>query len=129
MTRSTMSALVKPKDDAGLWLEEVPAPEIGINDVLIRVHKTGICGTDLHIYRWDEWARGTVPVPMVIGHEFPGAGGLSPVGHDALERADHDLKPEVIASCHDGAEMWQRSGHSMSGNPYPPSLHRLRIDH
>ena len=67
-----MRALVKAKREEGLWLENVPEPEVGLNDVLIRVHKTGICGTDLHIYGWDEWARETIPVPMVVGHEFVG---------------------------------------------------------
>ncbi len=68
----TMKALVKREARPGLWLEDVPAPEIGINDVLIRVDRTGICGTDLHIYDWDAWARQTIPVPMVVGHEFVG---------------------------------------------------------
>lgn len=68
----TMLALVKSRGEPGLWLEEVPIPTIGINDVLIEVLQTGICGTDLHIYRWDAWARKTVPVPLVIGHEFVG---------------------------------------------------------
>src|SRR5215813_14199249 len=67
-----MKALVKSKGEAGLWLEDLPIPGIGINDVLIRVLKTGICGTDVHIYQWDEWARTTIPVPLVIGHEFVG---------------------------------------------------------
>jgi threonine 3-dehydrogenase len=67
-----MKALVKSRRARGLWLEEVVKPEIGINDVLIRVLRTGICGTDLHIYNWDDWARETIPVPMVIGHEFVG---------------------------------------------------------
>ena len=67
-----MRALVKARAAPGLWLEDVPDPEIGINDVLIRVRKTGICGTDLHIYEWDAWAQKTIPVPMVIGHEFVG---------------------------------------------------------
>jgi threonine 3-dehydrogenase len=67
-----MKALVKKHSRPGLWLEDVPEPTIGINDVLIRVHKTGICGTDLHIYEWDEWAQATIPVPMVVGHEFVG---------------------------------------------------------
>lgn len=67
-----MKALVKAKREPGLWLEEVPAPEIGPNDVLVRVKKTGICGTDLHIYRWDEWSQRTIPVPMVVGHECAG---------------------------------------------------------
>jgi threonine 3-dehydrogenase len=67
-----MKALVKRKADVGLWLEDVPQPEIGINDVLIHVDRTGICGTDLHIYKWDDWAKKTIPVPMVVGHEFVG---------------------------------------------------------
>ena len=67
-----MKALVKSKPERGLWLEEIPDPVIGINDVLVRVRYTGICGTDLHIYQWDEWARKTIPVPMAIGHEFVG---------------------------------------------------------
>ena len=67
-----MKALVKREDKPGLWLEEVEKPSPGLNDVLIRVHKTGICGTDLHIYNWDAWARKTIPVPMVVGHEFVG---------------------------------------------------------
>src|SRR6266581_7636976 len=67
-----MKALVKRKAKPGLWLDEVPEPGVGINDVLIRVDRTGICGTDLHIYKWDEWAQKTIPVPMVIGHEFVG---------------------------------------------------------
>ncbi len=67
-----MKALVKAHAEPGLWLQDVPEPTVGINDVLIRVQKTGICGTDLHIHRWDEWARKTIPVPMVVGHEFVG---------------------------------------------------------
>lgn len=67
-----MKALVKRHAERGLWLEDVPDPEPGIDDVLIRVIKTGICGTDLHIYNWDAWAQETIPVPMVIGHEFVG---------------------------------------------------------
>ena len=67
-----MKALVKAKSEEGLWLQEVPVPEIGINDVLIEVLRTGICGTDVHIYNWDAWAQKTIAVPMVIGHEFVG---------------------------------------------------------
>ncbi len=67
-----MKALVKSKAEPGLWLEEIEEPTIGINDVLIRVKYTGICGTDVHIYQWDEWAQKTIPVPMAIGHEFVG---------------------------------------------------------
>ncbi len=68
----TMKALVKKRSEPGLWLDDVPVPKIGINDVLIQVLRTGICGTDLHIYNWDAWSQKTVPVPMVIGHEFVG---------------------------------------------------------
>jgi len=67
-----MRALVKSRREPGLRLEEVEKPAIGINDVLIRVLRTGICGTDVHIYNWDDWAQKTIPVPMVIGHEFVG---------------------------------------------------------
>jgi threonine 3-dehydrogenase len=70
--RKTMQALVKKYPKPGLWLDEVPVPEVGINDVLIKVHKTAICGTDLHIWDWNDWARKTIPVPMVVGHEFVG---------------------------------------------------------
>src|SRR4051794_5388493 len=70
--RQTMQALVKKKAEPGLWLEEAPVPAVGTNDVLIRVLRTGICGTDLHIYNWDAWAQKTIPVPMVVGHEFVG---------------------------------------------------------
>lgn len=68
----TMRALIKKKAEPGLWLDEAPVPAIGINDVLIKVLRTGICGTDLHIYKWDAWAQKTIPVPLVIGHEFVG---------------------------------------------------------
>lgn len=67
-----MKAIVKSKAEEGLWLEEVPEPEIGINDVLIRVLKTGICGTDVHIYNWDTWAQSTIKIPTVLGHEIVG---------------------------------------------------------
>ncbi|MEM8489949.1 MAG: L-threonine 3-dehydrogenase [Pseudomonadota bacterium] len=67
-----MKALTKREAREGLWLEDVPDPEIGINDVLIKVRRTAICGTDVHIYNWDDWAQKTVPVPMVVGHEFVG---------------------------------------------------------
>jgi threonine 3-dehydrogenase len=70
--RVTMKALVKKEAKPGLWMDEVPKPEIGINDVLIKVMKTSICGTDVHIYNWDGWAQKTIKVPMVIGHEFVG---------------------------------------------------------
>ncbi|HEY4223535.1 MAG TPA: L-threonine 3-dehydrogenase [Myxococcota bacterium] len=67
-----MRALVKAKREAGLWLEDIAVPAVGPNDVLIKVKKTAICGTDLHIYNWDAWAQKTIPVPMAVGHEFMG---------------------------------------------------------
>ncbi|MCE8003145.1 L-threonine 3-dehydrogenase [Billgrantia ethanolica] len=67
-----MKALIKKEASPGLWLEEVPDPQVGINDVLIKVKRTAICGTDVHIYNWDSWAQKTIPVPMVVGHEFVG---------------------------------------------------------
>ncbi|MFD1747491.1 L-threonine 3-dehydrogenase [Rhizobium helianthi] len=73
-----MKALVKAKAEPGLWLDDRPVPEIGPDDVLIKINKTGICGTDIHIYAWDEWAQRTVPVPMIVGHEY--AGVIAEVG-------------------------------------------------
>ncbi|MDA7742559.1 alcohol dehydrogenase catalytic domain-containing protein, partial [Francisellaceae bacterium] len=67
-----MKALSKLKAERGLWMTELPMPTIGHNDVLIKIQKTAICGTDLHIYNWDEWAQQTIPVPMAVGHEFIG---------------------------------------------------------
>jgi len=67
-----MKALVKLKSEEGLWLQDVPKPVIGPNDLLIKIKKTAICGTDLHIYNWDDWAQRTIPVPMTVGHEFVG---------------------------------------------------------
>jgi threonine 3-dehydrogenase len=67
-----MKAIAKRDSTPGLWLVDVPEPEIGINDVLIKIDRTGICGTDVHIYKWDSWAQATIPVPMVVGHEFVG---------------------------------------------------------
>jgi threonine 3-dehydrogenase len=84
-----MRALVKARAEEGLWLEDVPEPEFGINDVLIRVRKTGICGTDLHIYGWDAWAQETIPVPMVVGHEF--AGEVAAVGSNVSDFQVGDL--------------------------------------
>jgi threonine 3-dehydrogenase len=84
-----MKALVKRHAGPGLWLEDVPRPEIGINDVLIRVLRTGICGTDVHIYKWDAWARKTIPVPMVVGHEF--VGEIVAVGSNVADFRAGDL--------------------------------------
>ncbi|MEJ2492629.1 MAG: L-threonine 3-dehydrogenase [Desulfuromonadales bacterium] len=78
-----MKALVKKDASPGLWLEEQPEPEIGINDVLIKVKRTAICGTDMHIYNWDSWAQKTIPVPMIIGHEF--VGEIVAVGSNVID--------------------------------------------
>ena len=67
-----MKALVKAKAEPGIWMEEIPEPRVGPNDVLIKVGKTAICGTDMHIYLWDPWAQKTIPVPMAVGHEYVG---------------------------------------------------------
>ena len=86
-----MKALVKNSGEPGLWLADVPVPSIGINDVLIRVTHTGICGTDLHIYDWDDWAQATIPVPMTIGHEF--VGEIVEVGSNV-----NDFRPGEVVS-------------------------------
>ena len=80
-----MKALVKSKDAEGLWMEDRPVPVIGPEDVLIRIRKTGICGTDVHIWNWDEWARRTVPVGLITGHEF--AGEIVELGRDVQDLA------------------------------------------
>jgi len=67
-----MKALVKRKSEPGIWMEDAPLPQVGHNDVLIKIGKTAICGTDVHIYNWDAWSQATIPVPMIIGHEFIG---------------------------------------------------------
>ena len=67
-----MKALSKLKAEEGIWMTDVPVPELGHNDLLIKIRKTAICGTDVHIYNWDEWSQKTIPVPMVVGHEYVG---------------------------------------------------------
>ena len=78
-----MKALVKSHAKKGIWLEDVPMPEVGNNDVLIKVQKTAICGTDIHIYNWDAWAQKTIPVPMTTGHEF--AGVIAELGQNVTD--------------------------------------------
>lgn len=80
-----MKALVKKYAEPGIWLEDVPEPEVGMHDVLVKVKKTSICGTDIHIYNWDKWSQETIPVPMVTGHEF--VGEVAAIGSDV-----HDVK-------------------------------------
>lgn len=84
-----MKALVKKRAEPGLWLEDVPVPQTGMNDVLIRVQTTGVCGTDLHIYRWDPWAQKAIHVPLVIGHEFVGV--VEEVGSNVTDFKAGDL--------------------------------------
>lgn len=84
-----MKALVKRKSEPGLWLEDVPEPTCGPNDVLIHIDRTGICGTDLHIWKWDAWAQKTIPVPMVVGHEF--VGEVTHVGANVTDFKPGDL--------------------------------------
>jgi len=84
-----MKALVKRNSERGLWLEDVDMPVVGINDVLIKVFRTGICGTDLHIYNWDAWAQETIPVPMVVGHEF--VGEVVDVGSNVVDFSSGDI--------------------------------------
>ena len=86
-----MRALVKAKPEAGIWLERTRKPEIGHNDVLIKVKRTAICGTDMHIYNWDAWAQKTIPVPMVVGHEF--VGEIVEVGSNV-----NDFRPGQVVS-------------------------------
>jgi threonine 3-dehydrogenase len=86
-----MKALQKKEAAPGLWLEDVPEPQIGINDVLIKVRRTAICGTDMHIYNWDAWAQKTIPVPMVVGHEF--VGEIVEVGSNV-----NDFRPGQLVS-------------------------------
>jgi len=84
-----VKALVKKNPEPGIWLEDVPVPEPGINDVLIQIHKTSICGTDVHIYNWDDWAIRTIPTPMVIGHEF--VGRIAAMGSNVHDFAIDDI--------------------------------------
>ena len=93
-----MKALVKREAGVGLWLEDVPVPEVGINDVLIKVKRTAICGTDMHIYNWDKWAEKTIPVPMVVGHEF--VGEIVEVGSNVIDfRAGQIVSGEGHVVC------------------------------
>src|SRR6266403_1306465 len=103
-----MKAVVKARAEPGLWLEDVPVPEVRGDDVLIRVRKASICGTDVHIYNWDAWAQKTIPVPMIIGHEFVGVGVNRPgawaefvaIPQDNCWHADPSIPLDVL-SCFD----------------------------
>ena len=84
-----MKALVKIKAEEGIWLQDMPEPECGNNDVIVKIHKTAICGTDIHIYNWDEWAQKTIPVPMITGHEY--AGEIVEVGQNVTDLSVGDI--------------------------------------
>ena len=84
-----MKALVKSKAEEGIWLQDMPEPECGNNDVIVKIHKTAICGTDIHIYNWDEWAQKTIPVPMITGHEY--AGEIVEVGQNVTDLTVGDI--------------------------------------
>jgi len=109
-----MRALVKAKPERGIWLENVHKPEIGHNDVLIKVHRTAICGTDIHIYQWDDWARKTIPVPMAVGHEFSGEiveTGVEVKGYEIGDRvsAEGHVTCGVCRNCRAGRRHLCRS--------------------
>jgi len=102
-----MKALVKKHAEPGLWLDEVPIPEYGNNDLLVKVAKTAICGTDLHIYKWDEWAQRTIKVPQIIGHEFVGevvAKGMNVAGYEIGDRVSGEghIVCGICRSCRAG---------------------------
>jgi len=103
MSQAMMKALVKREAAKGIWMEQVPLPEIGPNEVLIKLEKTAICGTDLHIYKWDEWSQRTIKPGLVIGHEFvgrivdmgPGVRGYS-IGQRVSEWSQRTIKPGLV---------------------------------
>ena len=102
-----MRALVKAKPERGIWLEEIEKPEVGHNDVLIKVKRTAICGTDIHIYQWDDWASQTIPVPLAVGHEFSGEVvecGIEVKGFNAGDRvsAEGHITCGVCRNCRAG---------------------------
>ena len=102
-----MRALVKAKPERGIWLEDIDRPTVGHNDVLIKVKRTAICGTDIHIYQWDDWARNTIPVPLAVGHEFCGEVvecGVEVKGFDVGDRvsAEGHVTCGVCRNCRAG---------------------------
>jgi len=103
-----MKALVKSKSEPGIWMADVPKPEIAPDEVLIRVHETSICGTDMHIYKWDQWAQANVPVPMVIGHEY--GGEVVEIGSTVRRvRAKATLLATEVAMLVRAAGIWTRT--------------------
>lgn len=109
-----MKALVKSKAERGIWMEQAESPEIGHNDVLIEVSRTAICGTDIHIYQWDDWASKTIPIPMTIGHEFSGViveTGIEVKGYEPGDRvsAEGHVTCGVCRNCRAGRRHLCRS--------------------
>ena len=109
-----MRALVKAKPERGIWMERVRKPDVGHNDVLIKVHRTAICGTDIHIYQWDDWASNTIPVPMTVGHEFSGEiveTGIEVKGYEIGDRvsAEGHVTCGVCRNCRAGRRHLCRS--------------------
>jgi len=105
-----MLALVKAVPGPGLELREVPIPAVGINDVLIRVHKTGICGTDLHIESWDPWAARTIHPPLVVGHEF--VGEVVESGSNVYDFQPGDLPSATRSTRPSRSRSWARTSSS-----------------
>ena len=102
-----MKALVKAKAERGIWMQNIPPPEVGHNDVLIRVNRSAICGTDIHIYQWDDWAQHTIPVPLAVGHEFSGTiveCGIEVRGFEPRDRvsAEGHITSGVCRNCRAG---------------------------
>ena len=92
-----MKAIIKKEASKGLWLDEVPLPQIAGNEVLIKIHKTAICGTDVHIYNWDDWAKKTIQTPLIVGHEF--AGEIVEIGKDVTGLSTGDIVSGEDISC------------------------------
>ena len=90
-----MKALVKARSEPGIWMEDAPRPAVGHNDVLVKIHKTAICGTDIHIYNWDDWAQRTIPVPMIVGQEFVGE-----IAESGMEVAGFEIGDRVSGEGH-----------------------------
>ena len=93
-----MKALVKSKPEKGLWVQDIPKPVTGHNDVLIKISKTAICGTDLHIYKWNKWAQQTIPIGLTIGHEY--VGHVAEVGSEVTEFKEGDRRITSYNVCY-----------------------------
>ena len=119
-----MKALVKARPEKGLWMQEVPIPEPGLNDVIIKVKKSAICGTDLHIYEWDAWSQKTIKTPMVIGHEYMGYIEKMGAGVTNLKIGDR-VTGEGHLACGHCRNCRRKSGLSCSSSRTQSSASRL----